>query len=350
MKRNFNSFYIFSFLFLLFFSQSCSEHQSVENLKQKIALANEKGQWQEAVNLAEIWFQKDQSNYEANYEAATNYLRLNFPTKSLQILNQFKNTPNLSKKAVNWREARIAKAYYMTGQFEKVLEVVANYDSPKMYRGLAREHLKALIQLGDFETLSQQLDIYQQKGIFRKNEKTTNTDFLFRAVCNELFLIKNESELKSYALKFQQWIKEKEDKNSSRNLPLIAYYLKNYNVATSLLEKSILEEKSPRHLMELNMLLGVCFAKKENFAKAKNQIERIHAIDKLATRHDAFGAKFYQQARIETAMKKNADAIHSLKKALSHHAEFWSYKFKEDGFLKNLFEDASFKQLAQQKN
>ena len=327
---------------------SCTSSTDHHNIEEEALLAAEKGEWKKAAELSEQWYRKNPNNAEANYQAATNYLRINFPNKAISILNNFVKNKKELNAVVGKREARLAKAYYMTGQYFKVLEVVKNYSYPKMYRGLAREHLKALIQLGEFETLSQQLDIYQQTGIFRENGKTTNTDFLFRAICNELFLVKNENELKKYVLKFQQWINENEDGNRRRNSPLVAYYLKNYDGAISLLEKSILKEKSPRHLMELQMLLGVCFAKKGIFEKAKMQIEKIHAMEKLPIRHDAFGAKFYHQARIETAIKKKEEAVNSLKKALTQHAEFWSYKFKEDSFLLPLFDEPFFQKLVKE--
>ena len=81
-------------------------------------------------------------------------------TKALQILKSYRPDNKYFQKEISWREARLAKAYYMTGQFNKVLEVVKNYPFPKTYRGLAREHLKALIQLEQFDELKNQLGIY----------------------------------------------------------------------------------------------------------------------------------------------------------------------------------------------
>ena len=225
-----------------------------------------------------------------------------------------------------------------------------DYPFLKIYRGLAREHLKALIQLGQFDELKKHLDIYQRKGIFRKNGKTTNTDFLFRAVCNEMVLIGNNTQLELYAQIFQQWIHENKDTRPLRNLPFVKFYLKNYDEAIELLKKSILEEKSSRHLMELHMLLGVCFAKKGNIEKANLQIQRIGTMEELPNRHDAFGAKYYHQARIKLAMKKEKEALNALNQALANKAEFWSYKFQEDSFLIDLFEHLSFQNMVKSNN
>ena len=324
---------------------SCNLMTDDHHLPENAMVVTKSGNWKKAAELSEKWYQKYPKDAEANYQAATNYLKQNSPTKALQILNSFQPSNKYFQKEISWREARLAKAYYMTGQFHKVLEVVKNYSFPKAYRGLAREHLKALIQLRQFDELKKQLGIYQQKGIFRKNGKTTNTDFLFRAICNELVLVENKNQLEYYAQTFQQWIHEDEDTRPSRNLPFANFYLKNYDRAIELLEKSILEEKSPRHLMELQMLLGVCFAKKGNEEKANLQIEKIRAMEKLPNRHDAFGAKYYHQARIELAMKKKTEALKSLNQALDNKAEFWSYKFREDSFLIDLFEDKSFQKM-----
>jgi len=323
----------------------CNSSIDEANLATEASIATKNGDWQKAAKLSEKHYQANLKDAEANYQAATNYLKLNAPTKALQILKSYQPSDKYFQKEISWREARLAKAYYMTGQFHKVLEVVKDYPFPKTYRGLAREHLKALIQLGEFEELKKELDIYQKKGIFRKNGKTTNTDFLFRAICNEMVLVKNKKQLELYTQAFQQWTYENEDTRPTRNLPFVKFYLRNYNEAIELLYKSILEEKSPRHLMELEMLLGVCFAKKGNEEKANLQIQKIKAMEKLPSRHDAFGAKYYHQARIELAMKKKKEALNTLNQALANKAEFWSYKFREDSFLIDLFENPSFQNM-----
>jgi len=304
------------YFILACFLISCNSSSTYEtHLAADATYATQIGDWQKAAKLCEERYQLDPKNADANYLAATNYLKLNAPIKALQILKNYQPSDDYFQKKISWREARLAKAYYMTGQFQKVLEVVEAYSFPKIYRGLAREHLKALIQLGQFDELKKQLDIYQKNGIFRKNGKTTNTDFLFRAICNEMVLVKNKNKLEHYAQFFQQWIHENEDARPLRNLPFVKFYLKNYDGGIELLKKSILEEKSQRHLMELHMLLGVCFAKKGIVEKANLQIQKIHAMEKLPNRHDAFGVKHYHQARIELAMEKKKEA-------------FWQFYFR----------------------
>lgn len=338
------------YFILAFLLISCNSSADETDLSAEALLATENGNWKKAAALSEKWYQSNPKDAEANYQAATNYLKWNAPTKALQILNSYQPHDKYFQKEINWREARLAKAYYMTGQFDKVLEVAKNHPFPKTYRGLAREHLKALIQLGQFEALENQLAIYQKKGIYRKNGKTTNTDFLFRAICNELVLVDNQNQLEHYAQTFQQWIHENKNTRPLRNLPFAKFYLKNYEEAIEILPKSILEEKSPRHLMELQMLLGVCFAKKGNEKKANLQIEKINAMEKLPNRHDAFGAKYYHQARIELAMGKQKEALENLSRALANKAEFWSYKFREDSFLINLFDHLSFQNMIESKD
>lgn len=335
------------YFILAFLLISCSSSVDETDLSTEALFASKNGNWKIAAELSEKWYQANPKDAEANYQAATNYLKLNAPTKALQVLNSFQPHDKYFQKEINWREARLAKAYYMTGQINKILEVVQAYPFPKTYRGLAREHLKALIQLGEFEELKKQIIIYQEKGIYRKNGKTTNTDFLFRAICNELILVDNQNQLEHFAQMFQQWIHENKNTRSLRNLPFAKFYLKNYDEAIEILGKSILEEKSPRHLMELQMLLGVCYAKKGNEGKANLQIEKIKAMKKLPDRHDAFGAKHYHQARIELAMNKKKEALDALKQALDNKAEFWSYKFREDSFLMDLFEHPSFQKMAE---
>ena len=340
-------------LFLLFTFPlfiGCSDTKKEEDLREAVLKATETGQWNTAAQLSEQLYKRNPDDAEANYEAATNYLRLNYPDKALAILNSFKNSTKKQDTEVGKRDARTAKAYYMTRQYSRVLEVAANYTYPKMYRGLAREHLKALIRLGKFEELSTYLEAYRQSGIFRENGKATNTDFLFKAVLNELILVKNDTLVASYAQRFQQWVsKNQSGSDALRNKSYISFYLKDYELAKMSLQSAIKEEQSLRHLIELEMLLGVCYAKTGDFEKAEMQIRKIHSMDDLPPRHDAFGAKFYNQARIEAAMRRKKAAMQSLKKALENNAAFWSYKFKEDGFLVPLFGWPPFEELVKPK-
>lgn len=338
-------------LFSFFAIISCSNPKNENDLQKTAIQAIEKGQWQKAAQLSEEWYQLMPNDAEANYQAATNYLRLNYPNKALSILNSFKKSNQIMADEVGKREARIAKAYYMTGQFSEVLEVVDNYNYPKMYRGLAREHLKALIQLEQFEQLSTQLDTYRESGIYRENGKTTDTDFLFRAVLNELALMKNDTLIVSYVKRFQDWIsKNQNGSDSLKNSSFNAYYLQNYELASKTLLESKKEDFSPRHLIEIEMLHGLCYAKMGKFEKADLQIEKIQSMPALPPRHDAFGAKWYNQARIEVAMGKKEEALQSLNKALDNNATFWSYKFKEDSFLMPLFGYEAFEEMVKVKD
>ncbi len=342
-----NSVFILLLVYLLF---GCTSSPNETNLEHETLFATEKGDWKKAAELSEQWYNLNPNNAEANYQAATNYLRLNFPNKAITILNNFKNSGEKLNAVVGKREARLAKAYYMNGQYSKVLEVVKNYSYSKMYRGLAREHLKALIQLRKFEELNQQMEVYQQSGIFRENGETTGTDFLFRAICNELVLINDEIQLERYVEKYKLWLGQSEKRiEDFRNQAYAAFYHNNYDGAIVFLEKAIAQESSPRHLIELNMLLGVSFARLGQYEKAAIQIDKIISIEKPSPRHDAFGAKPYNQARIEIALGEKEKAAESLKKALLANAEFWSYKFKEDSFLKSLFGNPTFEKLVKTK-
>ena len=230
---------------------------------------------------------------------------------------------------------------------KKVEDLVKNYDYPKMYRGLAREHLKALIQLNKTSDLSTYFMTYQEIGIYDDKGKKTNTHFLYRAICNELLLVGNPNLLSVYAKKYRDWTNNRQAKDK-RNLALSIFYQQDYKQAIISLKEAIVVEKSPRHLMELEGLLGVCYAKNNELVKAIAQIKKIHSLEDLSMRHDAFGAKFYHQARIEVALNQKENAINSLKKALAAKAEFWSNRFKEDGLMKDLFGHARFELLVEE--
>lgn len=316
------------------------------DLHQLAKTASKKGEWLKAAQYYEQIYQKAPSNEEANYETGTHYLKANYPHKALTILTSFDKTHQSQATEFNGRIARIAKAYYQLGQYQSILQLVQNYEYPKIYRGLAREHLKALIQLDQPDLLAQYFTTYQQTGIYDDKGKSTNMGFLYRAICNELLLIGNLDLLTNYANKYSAWANKRLTKDK-RNAAFAAFYQQDYLTAIDQIKTAIIAEKSARHLMELEGLLGVCYAKNKNIGKAIAQIQKIQKMDDLPLRHDAFGAKFYHQARIESALNQSANAVSSLQKALTNKAEFWSNRFKEDGLMKDIFEENGFKMLVQ---
>ena len=346
--------YITLFLTLLLFT-FCKNSQNkqakptkvAESTEQLAASARKSGAWLKAAKLYEKRYQADPTNEEWNYQTGTNYLKANYPQKALTILTSFAEHHKAGE--FNGRIARIAKAYYQIGAYQKIEALVKNYDYPKMYRGLAREHLKALIQLNKTTDLATYLSLYKQEGIYDDKGKETNTGFLYRAICNELLIVGDSQSLKVYATEYYNWAIARQEKDK-RNLAIAASYLQDSELAIKALNSAIAVEKSPRHQMELEGLLGISYAKIKESKKAKLQIEKIQDFEELPNRHDAFGAKFYHQARIEIALNQPEKAIQSLENALAAKAEFWSNRFREDGLLKELFPNEKFKELVHPKN
>lgn len=316
----------------------------VPTASEAAATASKNGEWLKAAQLYEQLYQKDHSNEEWNYETGTNYLKANYPQKALNILNHFDRKNEDKTSAFNGRIARIAKANYQLEAYEKVEELVKNYNYPKMYRGLAREHLKALIQLNKPTDLQTSFATYQKEKIYDDKGKSTNMGFLYRAICNELLMIDNTTLLDEYANNYYNWAIVRPEKDK-RNLAIAAFYQKDFKKATDHLRTAISVEKSPRHRMELEGLLGICYARNKDIEKTLAQIDKIQKMAPIPHRHDAFGAKFYHQARIEVALNQHEKAIKSLKKALAAKAEFWSNRFNEDGLLKDIYEHPIFKEI-----
>jgi len=334
------------FLLLLYtFLYSACTNQPVCS-KEEAKQAEDQGQWLAAAQIYDQCFQLNPQDEKTNYKAGTNYLRANQAQKALALFNDFDLPATDDNLEMGKREARIAKAYFQTEQYEKVLDAVKQYPYPKMYRGLAREEVKSLIRLNRFDRLAQQIVRYQKKGIYSEPEKKTDTDFLFLAICNELKLCNQDNILQQYANEFETW-NSKQDENATThvNHAFAKFYLQEYDEAVNHLAKAIAIEKAPRKLIELHMLLGVCYAEKGEVGNAKSQITTLFSIPDPPTRHDAFGIKHYYQARIETALEDKEAAIQSMKNALEQGAEFWSYRFQEDVFLKDLFELRAFKKM-----
>jgi len=331
---------------LLFLLGACHTPKSLslEALEENANAAKKLGEWLKAAQLFEKYYQLDATNERANYEAGTNYLKANYPTQALAVLNGFTKIPQDTLVKFNGRPARIAKAYYQIKQFREVVKVVDDYAYPKMYRGLAREHLKALIQLKEYNALKKYLLHYRQSGIYDDKGKSTNDGFLYRSICNELMIVGERDLLLVYANAYYNWAiaRQKKDK---RNWAIAAFYQKDYLATIPKLKEAIANEKSLRHLLELETLLGICYANLGQVSKTTSQLTKLTRFQDLPPRHDAFGAKHYQQARIEAALGQKESAISSLKKALTENTEFWSNKFKEDGLLVNLFGHPEFEEM-----
>lgn len=337
-------FTVLLFLLLLLFACDATKNLSNQALEQQALTAKENGEWFKAAQLFETLYQRKPTDEKANYEAGTNFLKANNAQKGLTILQKFDRTYENKSAKFNGRLARLAKAYYKTEQFMEVAKMIENYDYPLMYRGLAREHLKSLIQLQDEEALAKYFYHYQKSGIYDDKGKKTNAGFLYRAICNEYLLMDNPALLDFYARRYAAWAQPRSSKDQ-RNVAIATVYQKDYTTAIEKLSTAIATEDSPRHQLELIGLLGVCYAKLGQPEAAKQTLEKINAFPALPPRHDAFGAKFYHQARVEVALGNKETAIQSLKKALANKAEFWSNRFTEDGLLKGLFGEADFKDL-----
>lgn len=336
-----------TFLLIILLFTFCSAPQykeiSVESIAPLAEDARKSGEWLKAAQLYEQLSQAEPTVEEWNYQTGTNYLKANYPQKALKILTSFDKKNNKIGE-FNGRMARIAKAHYQLGEYEKIVEIYNNYNYPKMYRGLAREYLKALIQLNNPAKFVTAFINFQQEGIYDDKGKQTNIGFLYRAICNEFLLTGSANLLKNYADKYHYWASARQEKDK-RNLAIATFYQQDFKKAINALKRAISIEKSPRHQLELEGLLGICYANNKDFELVKLQIEKIQKFDTLPNRHDAFGAKFYHQARIEVALNQPKKAVHSLRNALASKAEFWSNRFREDGLLKGLFQDNEFVEL-----
>ena len=339
--------YIFLLSFSLLLACQTTKKDSNEIIEQATT-AKKNGEWLQAAQLFEQRYQRSPENEAANYEAGTNYLKANHLQKGLQILKHFDRQYESKDQEWNGRLARLAKAYYKTEQYTEVQKIVEQYAYPKMYRGLAREHVKSLIQLNKTEALANYFLQYQETGIYDDKGKSTNLGFLYRAICNELLLVGKLDLLRKYAAEYATWAEQRLPKDKL-NWAIASFYFQSYGQAIPHLQAAIDQEKSGRHQLELIGLLGICYAKENRLAAVQQQVDKIKTFPTLPPRHDAFGATSYHQARIEVALGRQEEAIQSLQQALNDKAEFWSNRFKEDGLLKELFGRVDFEGLVAEK-
>ncbi|MEL6924265.1 MAG: adenylate/guanylate cyclase domain-containing protein, partial [Bacteroidota bacterium] len=301
-----------------------------EKLKFNALTAMEKGQYLEAALMQERLYAMDRSDAGANYNAAFLYNNANQPGKALELLNDIdERYLGEQEMAISWRGTQKAFAHYRLQQYEPILQLAANYTSPKMFTVLAVQHLKALVQLDSVAALERAFVRYRQVGVYSPSGQLDLPDHIYLIVCNELLLTGKTDLLKSYARQLGQWLEDNEVADLSHEVPdiynnrglrkeeaegFVQYYLGDYAQAAAIWEKEQIPPGNWPDRIERASRLGVAFAKSGELKKAEAQLEKIRA---LRINHRDFEAtQLYYSARVLAAIDRKETAVSNIRKAL----------------------------------
>ena len=330
---------------IAFMNQRRNSLTNWEQLRLDAVSARRNGDGLRSAMMNEEMFKMDPSDEMANYNAVSRYVTSNYPTKALEVFEQFdKRLPRIMGKT-SWIEARVALAYNRLGEYEKALEVAGSYDAPELYTLHVVEHLVSVIRLDSMELLSNLFENYLEKDIYNQIGNKVRKRFIYETVCSELYILDNKDFLQHYAAKYQDWLNH-ERPDDHFNQAIVSFLLDDYDKALLLLNPLNWPEIASRGNIAGMSFLGMCYAKVGQTEEASTIIDKI-----MAMQGNDFpeGFKHYNKAKIEVALDMHENAIASLKEALSGGISFQPRWFMEDAALKPLFDYPEFQEMVKPK-
>ena len=293
-----------------------------------------------AAELNEAMFEMDLSDETANYNAGSRYIQSNFPRKSLAVFDRLDPRYEDLEGKMSWSEARMALAYNRLGQYEKALQVAENYSAPDLYADMVREHIRSLVRLDSFEHLENELVHYLQSDIYNQIGGKLGCHHLYYVVCTELYLLDKHDLLTSYAKRYQDCVESSTNEINPRFMTMALFFLGAYEKALKLNIQQGIDKSASRLSTRHLGLLGICYVKTGQIAKAEEIIEQIMIADQSRQ-----GLKHYAKAMVQAAMGHQEEAIASLKTSLDLHVNFRPGNYMEDATLKPLFDHPEFREL-----
>ena len=307
----------------------------------------------EVIRLNELIYAMDPSDLNASYNISWNSILTNYPQKAADQINGFDQNFRDMDSEYSWTEARLAEAYYMTGQYESVIQVAKRYSFPKRMRLIAVLHINSLIRMDSTEILDKVVEDYHKKGVFAWDGTPRDAGDLFQAICAEAYILNKNDLLKQYIDDYRGYISAQLEGNDYYYEKGLAFYLEqSYDQALSQWQ---LENRSPvppriylfhPYLFHLSRL-GIAHAKLgqiEESEKILAQISGFPAINNSNVQH------WYHEAQVYTALGKRDEAMASLRKSIEGGQIFLPYgSFANDIFFKSLFNDPEFQELVRPK-
>ena len=306
------------------------------------------GNWLKSAKLNEEMFQMDQSDATANYNAIMQYARANYPRKAIELSQQLNQQFRDMNSDFSWREPRVASAYFMIEDYAPVVKIAKKYPFPKMLDIVASLHLKALVRLDSLETLNSTLNDYLSTEIHDFLGTKIKHDGLIQAICEEAYLLDLPLLLEEYVIVLESYAGDKlNGDHYHENMGFVEFYRGNFEGALEHWSRESEPTKFPWLMPRRYSRIGTMHALVGDTASANLEILKIKQINApILFRADII----YLESRILNAAGKKDEAIEVLKNAIEQGATFSFGKFwRQDIFLKSLFDDPKFQELVKPK-
>ena len=319
-----------------------------ERCRYEAIKATRSDNWLKAASLNEQLSELDPSYVSAYYNAAVNYVRANYPQRAIEQLYKIDQRFRNFDQEYSLVELRIAQAYFMLGNYEKVVEVAENYPFPKMIVTIAEMHLRALIRMDSTSTIKELIDQYNKKGIYNFRGVSREVDDLLWSVCFEAFILDKNDLLIPYVAELKEYTVANLDSNQYNvNMGLVAYLVGNYEEALSFWMLENRNEDSPWPYLYHAFRMGTVNAKLGYLEKAEIELTKISNFENSNVTKEF---KLYQEARVLAALERKSEAILALKKTTEIGWNFHPRNnMNYDIFLKPLFDDPEFQELVKPK-
>ena len=323
-----------------------------EELRLNSVIASHEHKWQKAAELCEKMFKMDESDVSSAYNASNYYIRANMPNKAIAILNRIDNRfREMDEDEFSWIELRRIEAFYMSEQYDKVLEAAKNYTFPKMISHIAGLHLRSLIRIDSIAILDKVLNNYVNAGFVTVYGSPEKADALLKHICWESYMLDKSELLSQYAGMLKTWtLDQSQTENYHSNLGLTAFLVGELELAIEHLKNLDINRFFVDYL-EAQSIIGYCQAtlnKKDAVFRTIRRIDAYEAENLKNNPPNALQSAFtdYIKARIYQALGQNDTAISFAEKSIKKGAWFYpGTLWRNDIFLKELQEEPKFQEL-----
>ena len=312
--------------------------------------------WSTVAKIAERMYQMDASDQEALHNAIIAYNYINYPSKSLELINSFDTIYlNQQLRELSWLETDQIFPNFQLGNYQAIDSIAVYYQHPSIPDALAAMHLKSLIHLGNTTQLAKYYDYYRENGVYNFSGRPTPFFIINTMVCDELYITDQKELLQTYVKDLKIMAGEPgQNPDYYTIMGYVYFYLGELEQAAKAWEmEEVNDENWPgwlRRSRQYDRLsrIGHCYALTGMSDETQSYLDKLQEI--LMDHPNTAGIREYYSARILAGSGQKEAAIDALEKAIQKGFFFYGpVRFHIDPFLKPLFENQRFKELVRPK-
>ena len=335
-----------------FLSEKSDQFTKWEKLRYKELQYIRDKEWLTVARLAEQRYHMDISDQQALSVAVNAYNNANYPTKALELLNNFDTTylrQDLSE--LRWLETDQVFPSYLLKKYKRIDSIADNFDRAKIPDAFAIMHMYSLVHMDSINRLAYFYRKYKEKGIYNNSGRPTPFYSASIMVCNMLYITDKTDVLEIYLDKLRAILSNEPTHPRKYEIQGYIYFfsgdMKNAALAW---EKDELNTRDwPGWLwkaLQYDRLsrIGYCYAAMKNETETKRYIDLIQKIESKGAENR--NIEQYYISRILAASNSPGAANQSLEQAVKNGFSFYGpVRFNHDLFLKPIFNSVRFQEL-----